>query len=156
MKIVSSDYTPSVLDDAQLIYKPDEDPNNFAVKIKFLKFIPMTFHKDVQKEVTGDFLVMNWTVDLLQLDYYLKNGKASISSEKEKIDNRDTYLLEFKFPKNIKPSVPKYDLGDIPSQAKYKVDYTLASLGKLKYSSVKYWVDKKDFINYKKGRIYRW
>jgi len=146
VEIDSSDYTPSILNGVQLIYKPDEDPNNFAAKVKILWIIPITFHKDVQEEVTGDFLVMNWTVDLLQLDYYLKNGESSISSEQEKIDGRDTYLLEFKFPQNIKPSVPEYDLGGIPTQAKHKVDYTLAGLENLKYSSVKFWVDKNDFI----------
>ncbi|MEQ8222548.1 MAG: hypothetical protein ABRQ37_09625 [Candidatus Eremiobacterota bacterium] len=146
MKIISSDYTPSVLNNAEFIYRPGSDPKNFTVKIMGLGFIPLEFQRDVQKENTGDFLVMNWTVDLLQLDYFLKNGSPAMVQEKNKIDNRDAYVLEFKFAKDVKPSVPKYNLGDIPSQVKFKIDYTLGSLDRVKYSSVKYWVDKKDLI----------
>jgi outer membrane lipoprotein-sorting protein len=146
MKIISSDYTPSVLNNAEFIYRPDSDPKNFIVKMMGLGFIPLEFSRDVQKENTGDFLVMNWTVDLLQLDYFFKNGKAVILQEKNKIDKRDTSILEFKFAKDVKPSVPKYNLGDIPSQVKFKIDYTLGSLERIKYSSVKYWVDKNDLI----------
>jgi len=146
MKIISSDYTPSVLNNAEFIYRPGSDPKNFIVKIMGLGFIPLEFQRDVQKENTGDFLVMNWTVDLLQLDYFFKNGTSAILKEKNKIDNRDAYILEFKFAKDVKPSAPGYNLGDIPSQVKFKIDYTLGSLERVKYSSVKYWVDKKDLI----------
>ncbi|HPZ06825.1 MAG TPA: hypothetical protein PL110_01810 [Candidatus Eremiobacteraeota bacterium] len=145
MKIISSDYVPSVLINSEFIYRPASDPKNFTVKLLGFGFIPVEFQRDVVTENTGDFLVMNWTVDLLQLDYLFKNGKA-VLSKKEKIDNRDTYVLEFKFSKDTKPTKPEYKLGDIPSQIKYKVDYTLESLERAKYSSVKYWIDKKDLI----------
>jgi outer membrane lipoprotein-sorting protein len=144
MKILSSDYIPDVLKNAVFIYRPDEDPKNFKVKILGLGFIPLDFTRSIEKENTGDFLVMNWTADLIVMNYLSSNGTSSV--KKEKCEKKDAYLLEIKFPENLKPKKPSYKLGDIPSEAKYKIDYVLASLERAKYSSVKYWIDAKDFV----------
>lgn len=145
MKILSSDYTPSVLDNAEFIYRPDKDPKNFIIKIMGFGFIPLEFSRSVVDENTGDFLVMNWAIDLIQLDYFFQNGTAAIGGQ-EKIDNKNAYVMEFTFPSELKPSKPSYDLGKIPAQAKGRIDYTLESLERAGFSSVKYWVDSKDFV----------
>jgi hypothetical protein len=116
MKIISSDYTPSVLNNAEFIYRPGSDPKNFTVKIMGLGFIPLEFQRDVQKENTGDFLVMNWTVDLLQLDYFFKNGSPAMVQEKIRLITETHMYWSLNLQKMLKPSVPKYNLGDIPSQ----------------------------------------
>ena len=145
MKILSSDYTPSVLNNAEFIYMPEKDPKNFTIKILGLGFIPLEFSRSVTEENTGDFLVMNWTVDFLQLNYFFKNGTAEIKG-KETVNKKEAYVLEFFFSPDYIPTAPSYNLGDIPVQAKDRIDYTLGSLERAKFSSVKYWVDTKDLV----------
>lgn len=145
MKIISSDYTPSVLDNAEFIYKPSQDPKNFTVKILGLGFIPLEFKRSITEENSGDFLVMNWTVDLINIEYLFQNGQAAISG-KETVDGHSAYVLEFDFSPNLLPSVPSYELGKIPEQAKEKIDYTLGSLGRAHFTKIKYWVDTESFV----------
>jgi len=144
MEIVSSDYTPSALDNAFFEYAPGVYPEIFTVTILGFGFIPIGSSRSI-KDNTGDFLVMNWTVDLLEVEHLLSIGKPDFLRS-ESLDGKDTCVLEIDFPSPVNSSCPAYELGDIPQEIKFKIDYIMGFPAMAKISSVKYWIDKDELV----------
>jgi len=143
MALVESDYVPSILNNSVLTYRPDKNPKTF-------KFYPRASSFSLTRSIyeeSGNFLTMNWTVDLLMMQLQHENGTLRLA-EKEKVDGRDCYVLEFSFKKDREPFIIKQNLKShgIPVDINPQICISLFDFIKKKLSKVKYWIDNNKFI----------
>ncbi|HUU49553.1 MAG TPA: hypothetical protein VMW81_01180 [Nitrospinota bacterium] len=148
MVLLESDYLPAILHKSILEYRPDKDPKKFMFLPRGSSAFSIT--RSIYDE-SGSFLTMNWTVDLLMMHLQHENGTLGLA-EKEKVDGRDCYVLEFSFKKDREPFMIKQNLKShgIPIDINAKVYTSLFNLAKKNFSKVKYWVDDGKFIVIKK------
>jgi len=143
MKIIKSDFCPSVVYGTVITYRPDKDPNVWWAK---LKYMPVAMKRSVKKDDSGGFFSMGWAFSIINMHNQKKNGIMKIKGM-EKVQGRDCYLLEFTFdPKRVKPYQPNLKEWGVPAALESELNNTIRGLKKQKTSSVKYWIDAQRFL----------
>lgn len=158
MALVNSDYLPKILHKSVMTYRPDKDPAVFRFFPRASSFFSLSRSID---DESGSFLTMNWTTDLIKMQFLNENGTVRLL-EKEKIDGRDCYVLEFfslNGTKGKKTAGARLLSSGIPKDISVKIDKSLSGIAKKNFSSVKYWIDAEKFIivkieEYIQGHLY--
>ena len=145
MALVNSDYLPEILHKSVMTYRPDKDPGVFRFFPRSSSFFSLSRSID---DESGSFLTMNWTTDLIKMQFLNENGTVRLL-EKEKIDGRDCYILEFSSineRSGDNTTGTRFLLSDIPKDISTKIDQSLSGITKKNFSSVKYWIDAEKFF----------
>ncbi len=103
-KCVMSDYTPKIIWDSILTYRPDKDPGIFYFKPKIS---PVGIKRDITSE-SGGLPAQVFFTDYAILDVLSKNLKPTFLGTK-KIGDKSTYAIAFTFPKDHKFKNMKID-----------------------------------------------
>jgi len=155
MTMVKSDYLPGFLQKSIVFYDPDEDPAQVYLKTPGFGFL---MKKDVQESESGTLMEVNWTYDQLEIDCAIANGGAPEVTGMDTLDDRKTYIVEFKL-KNDKVPWKVGCAGEtygIPKQVHAQLNRELGMISDRidKYSDVtgvvKMWFDADSWLIVKK------
>ncbi len=153
MKLIKSDYTPSIAYGTIVTYRPDKTPENWWAKPKFL---PFAIKRSVEKDDAGGFFQMGWTFNLIEMEYFKNVASALSVKGLEKFQGKDCYILEFVFsdalvdqkePKKGKDGYKvNLKLWGIPLELKKIAEAHMNDLMKKNITKYIYLIEKEQFI----------
>ncbi len=136
MKIVQSDYVPSIIIGSVMTYNPKKNPDKFTIAAKL---VGIGIPRDITSE-SGNFTHAHFITDLVQIDNLSKDSKPILEGM-ETVNGRKAYKIAFKFDKKNRPKEHKVDMKawGIPKEIQPKIKDELNAyahdkqLGKIVY-----------------------
>jgi hypothetical protein len=157
MQILRLDLAPDLVLKGKFTYNAAKDPKTWWAK---LAVTPTPLKRSVKKDDASGFLTMGWDGFLLDLQNFAANGKVKYAGTAKAL-GVECHVLEITFPdwNKFKPITPDFAKFKIPADIQHLVKENLADPKEKKYSSVKYWITKKDFHviqveKYRNGKFY--
>jgi hypothetical protein len=145
MYIIKSDFVPKIIWGTLLTYRSDKDQTVWWAKPKIS---PIAIKRSVEKDDAGGALTSNWTVALLDWQYYRGNSDISIQPEGE-YDGKKCYVVRFTFDWKKRPQwnhkKPPFEKYDVPEPVKNIIWKDMLDIEKQKFSYIDYYIDKEKF-----------
>lgn len=153
MKLVQSDFVPSIVHGTTVTYRPDRNPDTWTARVKYLPFVP--FNRSVEKNDPGGFFGMGWTVPIMLMDVYAKLAETKLLKT-EKFTERKCRVVAFafRFGKNEEITLPPQDFRrwNIPKQVDKYIAQDLSGIKDERPSKILYWIDAENFLILKTER----
>ncbi len=162
MKIIKSDFTPSVLFGSLLTYRADKDPNVWWFK---LKYSPIALKRSIESE-DGDFLTQGWTKPIVGLKYQIKKAKEIKYKGEEEVNGIKCNVVEIVFNKDYQPSEEdKNEIKEyikklkVPKELEEDIFKGVMNKEESEMSSSQFWFDKEKnvlvkIVDYIDGKFY--
>ena len=146
MKIVRSDFVPSIIYGTLITYRSDKDPEAWWAKLRIL---PIAIKRNVTKDDAGGAITSNWDNILLYMLFYSDIADISLAPEAE-FDGRKCYVLRYTFDWKKRPvwnhKEPPFGDFEVPDQIKNLLWPEMLKTERQKYSSIDYFIDKERMI----------
>ncbi|MEW6200509.1 MAG: hypothetical protein AB1546_00920 [bacterium] len=145
MKLIKSDYVPSIVYGTVVTYRPDKNPDVWWAKVRFLP----SFKRSVANDDAGGFFSKNWMLPVLNLDVYRELGTMKLNGIKS-FEGVKCYILDFEFnfsgDKKIEIKKPDYRRWGVPKEIEKFINDDLLRIKEIKPSSIRYWIDAERFL----------
>lgn len=145
MKVIKSDFTPSIVWGTLITYRSDKDQDVWWAKPKIS---PIAIKRNVEKDDAGGAFTSNWSASFLNILYYMQNSDISLQPDAE-FDGKQCRVVRLTFDWNKRPKwdhkKPPFSKYQVPAPVEKIIWDGMLDIERQKFSHIDYFFEKETF-----------